>query len=87
MRCWKDAEASARALNVCDGANTAPQTTRAYATMRGSCESADAVGRMHALMQLPLTARLTETRLQLTAGLSERKMLMEWCEVVCYCCF
>ena len=43
MRCWKDAGASARAFNVCDGANTAPQTTRAYATMRGSCESADAV--------------------------------------------
>ena len=43
MRCWKDAGASARALNVCDGANTAPQTTRAYAMMRASCESADAV--------------------------------------------
>ena len=34
---------SARAFNVCDGANTAPQTTRAYAMMRASCESADAV--------------------------------------------
>jgi len=39
--CW--AVTSARAFNVCDDANTAPQTTRAYAMMRGSCESADAV--------------------------------------------
>jgi phosphoribosylformimino-5-aminoimidazole carboxamide ribonucleotide (ProFAR) isomerase len=43
MRCYSEEWASARALHVCDSANAAPQTTRAYAMMRSSCESADAV--------------------------------------------
>ena len=66
-------------FNVCDDANAAPQTTRAYAMVRVG-EGANAV------LQLLLTAGLTATRLQLTVGLPERKMLMERCGVVCECC-
>jgi hypothetical protein len=43
MRCYEEEWASTRALHVCDSANAAPQTARAYAMMRSSCESADAV--------------------------------------------
>ena len=43
MRCYEEEWASARALYVCDSANAALQTARAYAMMRSSCESADAV--------------------------------------------